>query len=58
MLFGGRISPLIGGLSTKRGRELSVVYDWLLECRSGAVVLVEDLTFVYAHDPVESDYEE
>ena len=35
-----------------------VASDRLLEGWSGAVVLVEYLALVYAHDPVESDYEE
>ncbi len=44
-------------LLKKEGKSL-ISETGLLEGRSGAVVLVEYLTFVDAHDPVESDYEE
>jgi hypothetical protein len=44
--------------STKKGRDIGVVCVWLLEGGSGVVILVEYLSLVYAHDPVESDYKE
>ena len=58
-LFGG---PLLGkvqvGWTRKKGGEIAVAYEKFLEGGSGAVVLVEYLALVDAHDPVESNYEE
>jgi hypothetical protein len=47
------------GLDSKEEGILNpVALDRWLEGWSGAVVLVEYLALVYAHNPVESDYEE
>ena len=55
-LFGG---PLLGdvevGWTRKKGGEIAVAYEKFLEGGSGAVVLVEYLALVDAHDPVESE---
>ena len=56
MLYGSSFLTELEDLLNKEGRSL-LSETGLLEGWS-AVVLVEYLTFVYAHDPVESDYEE
>jgi len=42
----------------KKASEIAVACEFFLEGGSGAVVLVEYLALVDAHDPVESKYEE
>ncbi len=42
----------------KKASEIAVACEFFLEGGSGAVVLVEYLALVDAHDPVESNYEE
>jgi hypothetical protein len=58
VLFESNPFPLKWEPSTKKGGKYPLSSDWFLEGGSGAVVLVEYLALVYAHDPVESDYEE
>src|SRR5439155_25614217 len=59
-LFGG---PLLGKVQVgwtrkKRASEIAVTCELFLEGGSGAVVLVQYLALIDAHDPVESNYEE
>src|SRR5947208_12446410 len=53
--------PLLGkvqvGWTRKKASEIAVACEFFLEGGSGAVVLVEYLALVDAHDPVESNYE-
>ena len=54
--------PLLGkvqvGWTRKKTSEIAVACELFLEGWSGAVILVEYLALVDAHDPVESKYEE